>query len=80
MPRLSRRAQKDLAQLPDAIREKAEGVIERLDTEPALGKKLKGKLDGVRSARLGRSYRILYEVAQDEVRILTVSLRRDSYR
>lgn len=80
MPRVSRRATKDLEALPDSIREKAEGIIARLDSEPTLGKKLKGKLQGIRSAKLGRSYRILYEVEQGEVRVLTVSLRRDAYR
>jgi mRNA-degrading endonuclease RelE of RelBE toxin-antitoxin system len=81
VPALSRRAEKDLAALPDALRAKAEAIIARLDAEPGIGKKLLGALKGIRSARLGRSHRILYEVRHDgKAFILTVSQRRDVYR
>jgi len=81
MPSLSRRAEKDLANLPPALREKAQAIIARLDREPGLGKKLLGALHCLRSARLGRSHRILYEVRKDGIaHILTVSPRRDVYR
>jgi mRNA-degrading endonuclease RelE of RelBE toxin-antitoxin system len=81
VPALSRRAEKDLAALPDALRAKAEAIIARLDAEPGIGKKLLGGLKGIRSARLGRSHRILYEVRHDgKAFILTVSQRRDVYR
>jgi len=61
------------------LREKAEAIMNRLDQEPALGKKLAGALKGLRSARLGRSHRIIYTV-RDEVVVLTVSRRKDAYR
>jgi mRNA-degrading endonuclease RelE of RelBE toxin-antitoxin system len=80
MPRISKRAQRDLEHLPGSLRERAEGIIARLDLEPALGKKLVGALAGIRSARLGRSHRILYRVTPDEVFVVTVSPRKDAYR
>lgn len=85
MPRLTRRAQKDLADLPESMRSKAEGIINRLDLEPALGHKLLGKLAGKRSARLGRSHRIIYRVDQEggaivAVVVLTITARKDAYR
>jgi mRNA-degrading endonuclease RelE of RelBE toxin-antitoxin system len=80
MPRLSKRASRDLEQLPGPLRERAEGIISRLDLEPSLGKKLLGALAGLRSARLGRSHRILYRITSDGVFVVTVSPRRDAYR
>ena len=60
MAKLARRAKKDLDALPDALAVKAKEIIRRLDQEPHLGKKLHGPLQGKRSARLGRSHRIIY--------------------
>ena len=79
MPRITKRALRDLEDLPPSLREKAEAIMNRLDQEPALGKKLAGALKGLRSARLGRSHRIIYTV-RDEVVVLTVSRRKDAYR
>lgn len=80
MPELSKRALRDLDSLPDPLRTRAEGIINRLDSEPALGKKLLGALAGYRSARLGRSHRIIYRVTGQGVFVVTVSPRRDAYR
>lgn len=80
MATLSHRAEKDLADLPKELREKAENIISRLDSEPALGKKLLGALAGKRSARLGRSYRIIYQLLDDGPFVLTIRIRRDVYR
>jgi mRNA-degrading endonuclease RelE of RelBE toxin-antitoxin system len=79
MPRITKRAQRDLESLPPPLKAKAEAIIARLDNEPTLGKKLIGDLKGLRSARLGRSHRIIYTV-RDEVAVLTVAPRRDAYR
>lgn len=76
---LTKRAQKDLEQLPEALQEKAHALIKRLETEPALGKKLLGPLAGVRSVRLGRTHRILYE-DKPQITVLTIPMRRDAYR
>jgi mRNA-degrading endonuclease RelE of RelBE toxin-antitoxin system len=79
LARLSRRAEKDLGDLPDALREKAQTIIDRLDVEPAMGKKLLGTLAGKRSARLGRTHRIIY-VTEPEVFVLAITQRKDAYR
>jgi mRNA-degrading endonuclease RelE of RelBE toxin-antitoxin system len=76
---LTKRAERDLEELPDSLKVKAKNLIARLDTEPALGKKLLGPLAGKRSARLGRTHRIIY-VTEPTVTVITISLRRDAYR
>ena len=55
-------------------------IIGRLDGEPALGKKLQGKLADSRSVRLGRSHRIIYTSTSGTVRVTAVRPRRDAYR
>jgi mRNA-degrading endonuclease RelE of RelBE toxin-antitoxin system len=80
MPRLSKRTERDLEALPKPLRVRAEAIIARLDTEPSLGKKLQGALKHLRSARLGRTHRILYRILDDGVFIVTVSPRKDAYR
>jgi mRNA-degrading endonuclease RelE of RelBE toxin-antitoxin system len=78
MTRRTKRAIRDLEQLPRVLVEKAEAIIERLQTEPALGKKLRGRLEGKRSIRLGRTHRIIYNA--DPLVVLTVVARKDAYR
>lgn len=80
MSELSRRAKKDLDQLPGSMRDKASGIIDRLDEEPALGKKLRGKLDGLRSTPLGRTHRIIYRISDSGPEVVTVVKRSDAYR
>lgn len=80
MPKLTRRASKDLEKLPPNLVEKAKETIRRLDAEPSLGKKLVGNYSGRRSARLGRSHRIIYEVQDTGVVVLFVIPRKDAYR
>lgn len=80
MVTLSRQAKEDLDGLPDALRKRAEETIARLDSEPALGKKLLGKLQGLRSARLGRTNRIIYRIVDDGPEVVTISQRKDAYR
>jgi mRNA-degrading endonuclease RelE of RelBE toxin-antitoxin system len=79
MPRYTRRAEKDLAALPLALRSRAESIAGQLDRDPALGKKLLGKLAGKRSVRVGRSYRMLYAVGEEGVTVLTIAQRKDVY-
>ncbi len=80
MPKLTKRAQKDLDALPQARASKAREIILRLDKEPALGKKLMGPLEGKRSARLGRSHRMIYQLVDGEAVLLTITARKDAYR
>ena len=79
MPKLTRGAAKQLRKLPPQLSAKAHELIRRLD-EPRLGKKVVGPLKGKRSARLGRTHRIIYQEAEDYVVVLTVGPRRDAYR
>lgn len=80
MPQLARRARKDLDGLPPALSDRARRLIRRLDDEPHLGKKLMGPLQGRRSARLGRSHRIIHTETEDGIVVLTVVARKDAYR
>lgn len=80
MPTYTRRAEKDLADFPLALRKRAETLAERLDRDPALGKKLRGKLVGKRSVRLGRTHRMIYMVTDAGVMVLTIDARKDVYR
>jgi mRNA-degrading endonuclease RelE of RelBE toxin-antitoxin system len=80
LPSLTARARKDLEALPEPLQSHARTLCGRLDAEPALGKKLQGRLQGVRSARLGRSYRILYRVGPSGITVLAIRPRRDAYR
>lgn len=80
MPRVSRRAKSDLDRLPEPLRQRAESIIARLDAEPALGKKLLGTLKHLRSVRLGRSHRILYQVDETGIFVVTILPRKDAYR
>jgi len=78
--RLSNRAAKDLQSLPGPMQERARELCARLDQKPASGKKLLGKLQGIGSARLGRTHRILYRDEEQGVLVLTIAPRRDAYR
>ena len=80
MPRLTNRAKKDLDKLPLSMSSKAFSIIRRLDDEPGLGRKLLGALQGKRSARLGRSHRIIYTAVTGDVVVLTIGARKDVYR
>lgn len=80
MPKLTKRAHKDLMSLPLPLQEKALEIINRLDDEPARGKKLAGRLKGKRSARLGRSHRILYSAESGLIVVMTIKARKDVYR
>lgn len=80
MPKLTNRAYKDLSNLPPPLADKARAIIDRLDEDPTRGKKLKGPLQGMRSARLGRSHRIIYSTAPGAVIVRTIVPRKDVYR
>lgn len=79
MSKLSRRAVRDLEELPDALRAKAQKIIDDLDQNPSAGKKLLGALAGKRSVRLGRTHRIIYKT-EPEIYVITVAPRKDVYR
>ncbi|MCQ3802543.1 MAG: type II toxin-antitoxin system RelE/ParE family toxin [bacterium] len=80
MPKLTNRARKDLNKLSPSLSAKAREMIKRLDEQPSLGKKLLGPLQGKRSARLGRTHRIIYTLVQGDIVVLTITARKDAYR
>lgn len=80
MPKLTRGARKELDRLPPALSDKAREIIKILDDDPNLGRKLLGRLDGKRSARLGRSHRVIYTATSGCVVVLAVRARKDAYR
>jgi len=80
MARLTRSAAKELDSLPLAVQAKADALIARLDSEPALGKKLKGQLDGLRSVHLVRTHRIIYKLDTSGPIVIAVVPRKDAYR
>lgn len=70
-----------MARHEKAIYERVIRAIDGLETEPFLGKLLKGELKGLYSLRVG-SYRIIYEVHQHKliIRIIDIGHRKDIYR
>jgi len=78
--KLTKSAAKSLRRLPDPLQAKAKEIIGRLDAEPHLGKNLRGRLEGKRSARLGRSHRINYTAASGEIVVEAICRRIDAFR
>ncbi|MBI4227140.1 MAG: type II toxin-antitoxin system RelE/ParE family toxin [Candidatus Omnitrophica bacterium] len=64
-----------------ALFERIHAALERLRTDPSLGKRLGGPLREVRSLRVGM-YRILYHVRHHELLIYVIEIghRREVYR
>ena len=80
MALLTKRAQKDIDDLPEQMQSKVSSVIDSLEGNPTIGWKLKGKLEGLRSINVGRSHRILYAHGPSGITVKTVRPRRDVYR
>lgn len=80
MARRTKKLQKQLDNLPPTVKVRAEAAIQSLSVDPYLGKKLKGPLEGKWSFRVGRSYRIIYQINNKEVIVLSINPRKDSYR
>ena len=79
--RIKGSAAKELARLPRDARERLIEAIDGLGEQPLAGALLKGGLRGLRRLRVG-SYRIVYEVLDDELVVLVVRVahRRELYR
>ncbi|MCC6434421.1 MAG: type II toxin-antitoxin system RelE/ParE family toxin [Acidimicrobiales bacterium] len=78
--RLSKRAEADLEALPAPVRRKADEVIASLDAGELVGKKLVAQLQGLRSARVGRTHRLIYKLTDAGPFVVAVPPRRDAYR
>ena len=79
--RIKDSAAKELARLPRDARERLIKAIDGLGEQPMTGNLLKGGLRGLRRLRIG-SYRIVYEVLDEELVVLVVRVahRREAYR
>ena len=79
--RIKASAAKALDKLQQHDRFRILQAIDRLAIEPHAGGVLKGEFAGLRRLRVG-SYRIIYEVIDDQLTILVVRVahRRDAYR
>ena len=77
--RLTRRAKKDLTELPETVREAVLETLALIALEPeSTGKRLVGRLAGIRSARVG-NYRVLYTVEPSGVVVRAVRHRAVAY-
>jgi len=78
--RLTRRARDDLEALPETVREAVLETLTLIGAEPEpAGKQLVGRLEGLRSARVG-NYRVLYTVEPGGVIVRAIRHRAIAYR
>jgi mRNA-degrading endonuclease RelE of RelBE toxin-antitoxin system len=78
--RLTRRARNDLEALPETIRDAVLETLSLIGAEPErAGKKLVGRLEGLRSARVG-NYRVLYTIEAGTVIVRAIGHRAVAYR
>jgi mRNA-degrading endonuclease RelE of RelBE toxin-antitoxin system len=77
----ARSVESDITKLPADLRARFISALERVLTNPFVGKKLKGSKDRY-SVRMGRDFRIVYTVFKKErvVDIEFVGDRKDAYR
>jgi mRNA interferase RelE/StbE len=78
--RLTRRARRDLLELPRPLQQAAAETISRIALDPdAEGKELLGGLRGLWSARVG-SYRVLYTIEARTVVVRAILHRAVAYQ
>jgi mRNA interferase RelE/StbE len=79
--RIKASAAKALQKIPRPDRLRLIETIDRLGESPMAGGALKGEFSGLRRLRVG-TYRIIYEVVDDELLVLVVRIghRKDVYR
>jgi mRNA-degrading endonuclease RelE of RelBE toxin-antitoxin system len=76
----ARTAARGVAKLPDHVRTACENVVRQLAEGAVRGKSLKGELAPLRSARLGRGFRLLYRETDDRIEVVDVGPRGDIYQ
>ncbi|MEK9149530.1 MAG: type II toxin-antitoxin system mRNA interferase toxin, RelE/StbE family [Candidatus Desantisbacteria bacterium] len=69
---------RQLAKFDKKKKEKIKEAIKLIAKYPFKGKKLKGKLEGLRSYRVG-IYRIIYQITEDGIEIISIAHRKDAY-
>lgn len=79
--RIKGSAARELGRIPQQTRRLLIDAIESLRRQPRQGRPLRGNLHGLRRLRVG-SYRIVYELRQDELTVLVVRVghRSSAYR
>jgi len=78
---ITKEAADNIANLPIKKKRQIKDAIQRICTDPTVGKSLTKKLSGLCSYRSG-DYRIIYQILQKRILIivLTVSHRKDIYK
>lgn len=77
---LTRTFQKNFLKLPKDIQPKVEDALRKIHSNPLIGKKLLGDLEGEFSLRVG-SYRIIYFIDKEKnIWVETVRHRREVYK
>jgi mRNA interferase RelE/StbE len=78
---LARRARQQLLGLDWPLIDAVEDALGLLEREPETGYRLRGRLRGLRSLRVG-TYRIIYQLAEDgqTVRVAAIGHRSIAYR
>jgi len=77
---LTQTFQKNFIRLPKNIQPKVEAAVRKVYSDPLVGKKLLGNLEGELSLRVG-PYRIIYCVdGKNNIWIETIRHRKDVYR
>ena len=77
---LARRARQQLLDLHWPLIDAVEDALGLLERDPDIGHALRGRLDGLRSLRVG-TYRIIYQLADDKtVRVAAIRHRSIAYR
>jgi mRNA interferase RelE/StbE len=78
---LARRARVELLELNWPLIDAVQDALALLEREPFAGHKLQGRLQGLRSLRVG-TYRIIYQLAEGDrtVRVATIRHRSLVYR
>lgn len=77
---LTRTFQKNFEKLPKGIQNQVEKALREIYSNPSVGKKLLGDLEGEYSHRIGK-YRIIYFIdRENNIWIETVRHRKDVYK
>jgi mRNA interferase RelE/StbE len=78
---LARRARRQLLDLDWPLIDAVEDALGLLEHNPQIGHALRGRLQGLRSLRVG-TYRIIYQLAEDDqtVRVAAIRHRSIAYR
>jgi len=69
----TQKAAKSILKLNPSIRDRIKKEIEKLESDPNLGKQLIGVLSGLRSLRVG-DYRVIYKKEFNELIILVIAV------